>query len=176
MAVWLPMVYTLDRALKQRLLGAVILAALLVILVPELLDGAGHRMRHAKQLRIPDEPVFQPMPAFKVEPVEIHPAAEVPAPAEAVAKAPAKPHKTKVELASWALQVGSFSSEKNAQKFRDELRSKSYPGFIDVKRSAGKKIWRVRIGPELDKKRLQKMQKRFHKQYSKIKTMVVKQR
>ena len=165
--------------MKQRLLGAVILAALLVILVPELLDGAGHRMRHAKQLQIPAEPVFQPMPTFKVEPVEIHPAVEVSPPAEPVApiaKTSAKPQKTKTELASWALQVGSFASEKNARAFRNELRAKSYPSFIDVKRSPGKKTWRVRIGPELDKKRLEKMQKRFQKQYSKIKAMVVKQR
>ena len=158
--------------MKQRLLGAVILAALLVILVPELLDGAGHRARYAKQLRIPDEPVFQPMPTFKVEPVDIRPATEVPPPAEPQRQS----HKTKTVLTSWALQVGSFSSQKNAQKLRDELRAKSYPSFIDVKSSPAKKTWRVRIGPELDKKRLDKMQRRFHQQYSKIKTMVVKQR
>jgi len=172
MAARLSMVYILDRALKQRLLGAVILAALLVILVPELLDGAGHRMRHAKQLMIPNEPVFQPMPVFKVEPVEIHPVAEVPS----SAKPPNKSAKVKAEFSAWALQVGSFSSQKNAQKLRDELRAKFYPSYIDVKRSPSKKTWRVRIGPELNKKRLEKMQKRFQKQHSKINSMIVKQR
>ncbi len=159
--------------MKQRLLGAVILAALLVILVPELLDGAGHRMREAQQLSIPNEPAFQPMPAFKLKPVEMHPSV---ATSTQTSDEPAAPKaQTESNLSSWALQVGSFSSADNAKKFRDELRAKSYPSFIDTKMMPGKKIWRVRIGPELDKKRLENIQKRFRKDYTNIKSMVVKQ-
>ncbi len=160
--------------MKQRLLGAVILAALLVILVPELLDGAGHKSRYAKQLQIPPEPVFQPMPPL--------PAAEPAAPVAVTKTPPAgkspvtKQAVKKVDplLNAWALQVGSFSDYDNARILRDKLRAESYAAYIDVKKTPGKKIWRVRIGPELDKRRLEKLKKRLLKQ-RKIKAMVVKQ-
>ena len=63
----------MDRALKQRLLGAVILAALLVILVPEWLDGSGHRARYPKNIDIPPAPVFEPLAEFKPEQDKIQP-------------------------------------------------------------------------------------------------------
>ncbi len=65
-----------------------------------------------------------------------------------------------VELA-WVVQVGSFSNSKNALALRDKLRKKGYRTFVEsIKTDAGK-MYRVRVGPELDKAKIEKAQKKL---------------
>ncbi|MCW9014034.1 MAG: SPOR domain-containing protein [Gammaproteobacteria bacterium] len=144
----------MDRALKQRLLGAVILAALLVILVPEWLDGSGHKSRYPQHIDIPQEPEFKPMTELMGQPESAEAtdlsrnniAADKP-----VTKTP------DASIHAWALQVGSFSEQANAQVLRDKLRAKGHPAYVDVQKSPGRKSYRVRIGPELDRSRVDKL-------------------
>jgi len=153
---------TLDRVLKQRLLGAVILAALLVILVPEWLDGAGHRSRYPKHIDIPEKPMFIPMTELMDKQTDL---------------SSSQQDRTKVRKQSsihaWALQVGSFSDKANAQVLRDKLRAKGHPTYVDMLKSSDKKTYRVRIGPELDRSRLKKLKGKMLKQ-EKIQAMIVK--
>jgi len=137
---------TLDRALKQRLLGAVILAALLVILVPEWLDGAGHRSRYPRHIDIPDKPVFMPM-------TELMDRQKDPS----LNQQDRNNTRKQSSIHAWALQVGSFNDIANAQVLRDKLRAKGHPAYVDVLKSPDKKTYRVRIGPELDRSRLKKL-------------------
>lgn len=169
----------MDRALKQRLLGAVILAALLVILVPEWLDGSGHRARYPKNIEIPPAPVFKPIPKIKSEQGKIVPPESV---SETVVKAEpassAKPVQNKKpavksSIHAWALQVGSFKDETNALVLRDKLRANGYPAYVEALKSSSKIPYRVRIGPELDRERVNKLKQTILEK-EKIQGMVVK--
>lgn len=68
-----------------------------------------------------------------------------------------------VELA-WTLQVGSFSSSKNALALRDKLRTKGYRTFVESIKTSSGKMYRVRVGPELDKAKIEVAQKRLQQQ------------
>jgi len=59
-----------------------------------------------------------------------------------------KPH-----LSAWIIQVGSFSQKKNAAAFRNKLRAAGFTAFIEPLSAQSGTMYRVRVGPELDKKR-----------------------
>ncbi len=65
-----------------------------------------------------------------------------------------------VELA-WVVQVGSFSSSKNALALRDKLRAKGYRTFVESINATSGKMYRVRVGPELDKGKIEAAQKKL---------------
>ena len=65
-----------------------------------------------------------------------------------------------VELA-WVVQVGSFSNSKNALALRDKLRKKGYRTFVESIKTDSGKMYRVRVGPELDKAKIEKAQKKL---------------
>jgi DedD protein len=170
------------------------LLALLVIVVPELLDGAGHRSRYPTSIDIPEEPEFKPLPEIEPLPIEqpdlaaqpvpetlnetvaetvvsvtaptAAPVADKPAAEKPVATPTKKPSATATP--AWALQIGSFGDKKNALKMRDQFRAKGFAAYVDDEKG----VFRVRIGPELDRQRMEKMQERIFKQ-EKIKGMIV---
>ena len=48
----------------------------------------------------------------------------------------------------WAVQLGAFGSESDANKLRDRLRGLGFDGYVDdVPSGKGGKLWRVRAGP-----------------------------
>ena len=48
----------------------------------------------------------------------------------------------------WAVQLGAFGSESDANKLRDRLRDLGFDGYVDdVPSGKGGKLWRVRAGP-----------------------------
>jgi len=54
------------------------------------------------------------------------------------------------QATAWVVQVGSFSSAKNARALRDKLRKMGHATFVEaVKDKAGKSVYRVRVGPEV---------------------------
>jgi DedD protein len=55
------------------------------------------------------------------------------------------------------VQVGSFSDQKNAKKIELDLQEKKFPAFVEQAELEGKKLYRVLVGPEVDKKRAKKM-------------------
>ena len=133
----------MDRKLRKRIIGAVVLAAFLVILVPEWLDGAGHKSRNSNKVDIPDKPQFKPISDYM----------------ESTDSALTINKRIKSEestVHAWALQLGSFSKEANAQVMRDKLRAKGYASYVDVLKKPDRSVYRVRIGPELDKQLLEK--------------------
>ncbi|VAW64568.1 hypothetical protein MNBD_GAMMA09-938 [hydrothermal vent metagenome] len=150
----------MDRKLRKRLTGAIVLAAFLVILVPEWLDGAGHTARYSNKVSIPDKPEFKPI-------------ADYMAPAAGSSATVNKSIKSEESsIHAWALQLGSFSQEKNAEAMRDDLRAKGYASYVDVLKKPDRTDYRVRIGPELDKQYLKKLKAEILKK-EKLKGMVV---
>jgi len=150
----------MDKTLQQRLVGAVVLVALAVILVPALLDGSGYKSRHDRSIDIPVKPLLPTLKEVKEKPVAI--------------ATPADKRRKRVEqkkkdiptkpIESWALQVGTFSQESNALAFRDDLRKQGYLAYSEETDIDGKTSYRVRIGPELEKSELEKVKAKLKKE------------
>jgi DedD protein len=73
--------------------------------------------------------------------------------AEAVAAAPRAPEQ-RPEVAqrpdaggNWLVQVGTFGQKQNADRLVTSLRSKGFDAFLSETTRAGKKLYRVRVGP-----------------------------
>ncbi len=184
---------TLDEQLKKRLIGAAVLAALAVIFVPMLLESPREqrplgeippppppRPFDSKLLREPVPPPAkvaplvprvseQAPPAARPTKPGKPPRAEKP-PSAPAAKTPPKPKASTAEtvprtgLAAWVVQVGSFSSQENARKLADKLRKAGLqvldPERIELR---GKVLYRVQVGPVLEKKRAEALLPRVNK-------------
>ncbi len=57
--------------------------------------------------------------------------------------------KSDVGLSAWIVQLGSFSSEENAQSLKEKLRKAGYPAFVEPLKKNGQSSYRVRVGPEI---------------------------
>ena len=84
------------------------------------------------------------------------PAAEKPVVTEAAKESTKKPI-----VSGWAVQLGSFSVQKNAVKLRDSLRKKGYASFVEESTQNGKTSYRVRVGPELTRELADDMKKKL---------------
>ena len=51
----------------------------------------------------------------------------------------------------WAVQLGAFKSEAEANKLRDRLRAASIATFVDRNGTGDQALWRVRAGPYADR-------------------------
>jgi DedD protein len=172
----------MDRALKERIIGAVVLVIFAVLVVPVFLDGPSH------EVEIVSEPVILPgqneqarktrtivLDVDRSEPV---PTADVtPAPeseaggaativatkkAQVTAKPEAGPEQKETpapvdkpppdpSTGMWAVQLGSFSSQENAEKLAADLRGQGYAAFLRQVRTGSGQLHRVRIGPQKDR-------------------------
>jgi len=150
----------MDEGLKQRLVGASVLVALAVIIVPIVFDGAGRRSGEPGSLQIPPKPEFSQRPLQKLD--ELTP---VPTPAQALVGATgeaasqpdaATPH-------AWVVQLGAFNSRANAIVLRDKLRSNGHPAFVET--DGDESRYRVRIGPEIDKQLADKLRDELAAEY-----------
>ena len=59
---------------------------------------------------------------------------------------------------SWELQVATFSTAQRAEEIALELRNKGHKAYVSAVNINGKKLFRVRIGPKMQKQRLQDLQ------------------
>ncbi len=59
---------------------------------------------------------------------------------------------------SWELQVATFSTAQRAEEIAVELRNKGHKAYVSAVKIDGKKLFRVRIGPKMQKQRLQDLQ------------------
>ncbi len=48
----------------------------------------------------------------------------------------------------WAVQLAAVSSQSDANALRDKLRANGFDGFVDSVQAGGKRLWRVRAGPQ----------------------------
>lgn len=65
---------------------------------------------------------------------------------------------------AWTLQVGAFSSENNATKFRDELRSKQFKAYI--LKSGDGSLNRVYVGPMIQRSKAEQARARLQEEMS----------
>lgn len=172
-----------DRALKERIIGAVVLVVFAVLVVPIFLDGPSDdpdivsqtvtlpgqdAQERTQQTIILDRDREQPVPATRTpEPVQRQPVAADPQPKddvvvetreEAPATAPPPQPEPEPEPATessstgmWAVQLGSFSNQENAERLAADLREEGFAAFLSQVRTDGGQLHRVRIGPQNDR-------------------------
>jgi DedD protein len=170
---------------RERLVGALVLVAIVVLLVPAILTGRGNA---------PSEPPAQPtrrqeLPLGAVpeqeeqvlvpEPVVDEPASGQPAesatPAnpggepQAAATRPAdrapnpSPPDVVAQTPAWAVQLGAFSNRGKAEQLVADLRKRRYAAFLLEYRASGQVLYRVRVGPEQDRARAEQIAARLAK-------------
>ncbi|MDO9104666.1 MAG: SPOR domain-containing protein [Methylovulum sp.] len=84
----------------------------------------------------------------------------------------AKPVKPNPQASRWYIQAGSFSKKENALALAENLRKQGMPVLLETIQVGGKgTFYRLKVGPELDKKRAAAMKSKLDQQN--IKTMLV---
>ena len=172
----------MDRALKERIIGAAVLVVFVVLVVPVFLDGppesgeivservplpgqaAEGETRTVVLARDRDEPVPtpapvsvasaktpQPEPRQTAQTVQPDPeprpeSEEKPAPSEPAAQQAAVPADSPTGM--WAVQLGSFGDQKNAERLAADLRKQGFAAFLSQLSTATGQLHRVRIGPQ----------------------------
>lgn len=176
---------------KHRIVGAIVLVALVVIFVPMILSGRepppelkGTREAPPRAEITETKMVVTPVPAEESTPPESSEAVKVvqvpienkPAP-EAKPVAPVeqppeakKPEPVPVKTAAvkpedgWMVQVGTFSNTQNAARLRDRLKSLGHSVQADSVTVGGKKAMRLRVGPFADRAKADKAQAQIRKE------------
>lgn len=149
--------------LKQRIVGAIVLVTLGVIFIPALLDGSGYKSRQVQDIEIKEKPDFPPLSSKRVEPI--------PTPIDDIKKEQAKALKAdpkqpdKKPIKSFALQVGTFDSRENAEKLQKQMQQAGYTTYVQRSTSKGKDSYKVRIGPELEHSKLDKIKAKVKKSH-----------
>ncbi len=164
----------MDDGLKQRIVGAVVLLALLVIFLPVLFDR--NRVVPVDQTtQIPPAPSIVAAPIGAPVAPEVMESDVAPEPSqmftpqETKASKNPEPEAPKLNAkgapVTWVLQVASYKSADMGRKFRDELAGKGYSAFMrDIKTPKGVST-RVYVGPKLDNKNLLEAKRQLDEAY-----------
>jgi len=186
----------MEKALKERIIGAIVLVAVAVLVVPVFLDGppAESEMiservplpgqgEQKSQTLVLDRDRDDPVPAQAVAtPERDDQAVTAAAPKPAAETPPAQRQPTTTEPESgpdrtiaapvqssgsttgmWAVQLGSFSSQDNAEKLAADLRKKGFAAFLSQLSTSSGQLHRVRIGPQKDREAADAMAVRLQK-------------
>ena len=178
---------------RERLVGALVLVAIVVLIVPAILTGrggapveppAGPTRRVEFDLegdrQAPPEQVLVPEPVDEPPPPAPGPTAQPPrqaieepakasipqAPATAPKGAPAEQRRPESvsQAPAWAVQLGAFSNRAKAEQLVANLRKRGYAAFMLEYRASGQVLYRVRVGPEQDRARAEEIAARLAKE------------
>ncbi len=152
----------MDINLKQRLIGAVILALLAVIILPLLLSETKESGEIIAP-QIPDPPDIRSSPVTVLEintrMQEQARASEAELPREQIDDQDYREDfaldKNLLPL-SWSLRVGSFQHKDNAVRLRAKLRAENYRVYIHHAKTTTSETWRVFVGPMVSRQALEK--------------------
>jgi len=150
----------LSDGLKQRIIGALVLGALGVILLPLLLDFTNPSKVDRTSL-IPPAPNLVATDIQVAErPQAVVDAADVVPVFDVNRLQPVKENDTVYHGMDksgiphrWYLQVGSFEEQDSATKLKDSLLNQKYKAFVKTVKLNNKTVHRVYIGPEIDRRR-----------------------
>ena len=185
----------MDRALKERIIGAAVLVIFVVLVVPVFLDGppqsgeivservplpgqaAEEETRTVVLNRDRDEPVPVPAPvkqpqterqqSTQPKPEPEPEARDEPEPEpDAVPAKPATQQPAATANSStgmWAVQLGSFGNQQNAERLAADLRKQGFAAFLSQLSTGSGELHRVRIGPQKDRESAEAMAERLAK-------------
>jgi DedD protein len=173
-----------DARLKQRVVGAFVLTALAIIILPMLLDGSAED--RARVIANIPEPLKIEMTRMSVQDIRdqmerSEQASAAALPTETVDEDSYDDveidfglDKNKLPV-SWSLQLGSFQKKDNALKLRAQLRAAEYHSYILYGKTSIGETWRVFVGPMLKKSALQSIASKIETSFS-LKGQVVRYR
>lgn len=175
---------------RERLIGALVLVAIVVLFVPAILKGRGSApveppAQPTRRVEVPladaaavqEEQVLVPEPVADVSrpaatqdtaaPAASAPPASTapPAPAKEAPAQAAKPlvAQSSTQSPAWAVQLGAFSNRQKAEQLVADLRKRRYSAFLLEYRASGQVLYRVRVGPEQDRARAEEIAARLAK-------------
>jgi DedD protein len=191
----------MDRALKERIIGAAVIVVFVVLVVPVFLDGPpesgeivservplpGQAAEGETRTVVLERDRDEPVPAASVEPetrppqpVQTSAAAQPeskreadrvpepepepepdPAPAKPGAQQPAPAAESPTGM--WAVQLGSFGNQENAERLAADLRKQGFAAFLSQLSTGSGQLHRVRIGPQKDRESAEAMAERLAK-------------
>jgi DedD protein len=188
-----------ERKVKERLVGAAVLMAAAIILIPEMLSGPDRKspadstaaqarndapiktytidLSHSSSEQPPAAVVDDRAPPPEELPTQAAPeqpatgdqakpegpqqsqpppqaVVEQPTAATPAVRAPERPLASDSAAPTsgrWAVQVGTFSKEANAERLVKQLRDQGQSAFVMPLKSSGATLYRVRIGPMKDR-------------------------
>ncbi len=170
----------MDERLKRRLVGAVVLVSLAVIFLPMLLEERQGRDVRIEASNIPvkppldeeyqskilplpdDEPLIPPLSLSDLDTPTSAPPVPPGTPAVVSDREPTP--EPRVGLSAWVVQVASLSSRENAKRLVENLKERGHTAFLEQVYVGGKNLFRIRVGPEIDRKRAERMAQEIHKQ------------
>ena len=196
----------MERALKERIIGAAILVVVVVLIVPVFLDGPtaenevvstsvplpGQSEQDVRTVVLDRDrtdpvpvaatsdnkaPAPKPRPVVEekqtavvaVTPVQepaVTPATSPPVEQPKPKEDPAPPVKTATNSSTtgmWAVQLGSFSDQNNAERLAANLRKQGFAAFLSKLPTDSGELHRVRIGPQKDRASAEAMAERLRK-------------
>lgn len=170
----------MDDSLKKRLIGATVLVSLIVVFVPMLLQNEPVIDQGIRETNIPlppktdfssrvipnkTEPPPLPKPLVQVEPETASVPVDNPATQPPVIATSDPPKvETREGLSAWVIQVGSFSQRENADNLVQQLRAKEFAADIEQVSVKGNTLFRVLIGPEVDRGKAEKLLERVNRE------------
>lgn len=180
----------METAVKERLMGAVVLVGLIVALVPEMLsgprrEGTGHSASTDGAVRTftidlapptaPDAETQESVDAAAGDAPAVtadratEPSESASRAAERVDSSPptevtARPDTPPANAdTAWAVQLGSFASRENAERLAAEIKQGGYRAFVS-RFEAGRSVrYRVRVGPEQDRAQAEALARRLQR-------------
>jgi DedD protein len=178
----------MDRALKERIIGAIVLVLFVVLVVPVFLDGPSNsgeviseqvplpgQSGEENQTIVLNRDRTEPVPAVSSNnPATQEPQEQRDSPAssttvalppqrdvepepepEPAQKQPEVAAAAVVEPASstgmWAVQLGSFGNQENADKLAADLKALGFAAFRSQLSTSSGQLHRVRVGPQKDR-------------------------
>lgn len=182
----------MDRKLKERLIGVMVLVSLGIIFLPSLFHKE-QRVTVDRTSLIPPKTAVEPIVIKRPQKNVVSPA---PSPESAFqppvvkeeqevqkvaanesrntssassAKSEAKSAKPALDQRglpkAWVVQLGSFQSQKRAQELRDKLLAKDYKAYSKPVTTSKGKFYRVFVGPYIEKSSAESVKKRVDKAY-----------
>jgi cell division septation protein DedD len=179
----------MDRALKERVIGAIVLVIFAVLVVPVFLNGPstdteiisesvtlpgqndeGTRQQRVVLKRNRTQPVPQSLAEVKTEPTaqsktpaESTPDVREKTPESTASKSiEARPASTQL-TGMWAVQMGSFSEKVNAERLVADLGDDGFAAFMSQLSTSSGDLHRVRIGPQKDRASAESIAAQLHK-------------
>ena len=182
----------MERSLKERLVGAAVLVILAVIFIPMLFNDTPGNEPVITESNIPPKPDDIPVPPeadfnsriiplqqgetgtavsttekkTKEKPTEENKPATVTATEEQKPTQTAMVNEepaTNMGLSAWVVQLGSFTSEENAQALNQKLRKTGYKAFVEPLKQKTSVVYRVRVGPELKREDAESIREQLKK-------------
>ena len=148
----------MDQNLKQRLVGVVVITSLAAIFIPMLFDDPiDDNGKIINELSIPAVSLGTKIKSGKtIEEIMSLPDASP-------IKHETFERRSGMELTSWFLQVGIFGQKENAIALRDKIRKQDFSVTILKVPSSSGPLYKVRVGPALNRKKIEATKARIDK-------------